>query len=137
MRRFNVTCSFESKHLKGRLDPRVGDGHVFCIKSGQLDLPVGDGHFFCIKGGQLDPPVGDSHIFCIKGGQLDPPVGDGHVFCIKGGQLDSPVGDVTFFSSWRSVGATFFMVFHGSRLVFMFFLQNVPAQTVSWPNDPV
>ena len=28
----------------------------------------------------------------------------------------------------------FFMVFHGSRLVF---LQNVPIQTVSWPNDPV
>ena len=65
----------QSKHLKGRLDPRVGDSDVFCIKGGQLDLPVGDGHFFCIKGGQLDPPVSDGHVFCIKGGRLDPPVG--------------------------------------------------------------
>ena len=53
--------------------------------------------------------------------------------------------------SWFQVGfSLFFMVFHGSRLVFngfscffmvlgwffMVFLQNVPAQTVSWPNDP-
>ena len=30
----------------------------------------------------------------------------------------------------------FFLVCHGFRLVFMVFLQNVPAQTVSWPNDP-
>ena len=33
--------------------------------------------------------------------------------------------------------SSFFIGFHGSRLVFMVFHQNVPAQTVSWPNDPV
>ena len=27
----------ESKHLKGQLDPPVGDGNVFCTKGGQLD----------------------------------------------------------------------------------------------------
>ena len=31
----------------------------------------------------------------------------------------------------------FFMVFHGFRLVFMVFLENVPPQTVFWPNNPV
>ena len=30
-----------------------------------------------------------------------------------------------------------FMVFHGFGMVSMVFLQNVPPQTVSWPNDPV
>ena len=47
-----------SKHLKGQLDPPVGNGNVFCIKGGQLDPPVGNGNIFCIKGGQLDPPGG-------------------------------------------------------------------------------
>ena len=53
----------ESKHLKGQLDPRVGDGHVFCIKGVQLDPRVGDGHVFWTKGGQLDLPVGDVTFF--------------------------------------------------------------------------
>ena len=40
--------------------------------------------------------------------------------------------------SWFQVGISwFFKVFHGYRLVFMVFRQNVPAQTVSWPSDPV
>ena len=90
-------CPAESKHLKGQLDPPVGDGNVFCTKGGQLDPPVGDGNVFCTKGGQLDPPVGDGNVFCTKGGQLDPPVGDGNVFCIKGGHLDPPVGDGNVF----------------------------------------
>ena len=38
----DADVDFEFKHLKGRLGPRVGDGHVFWIKGGQLDLPVGD-----------------------------------------------------------------------------------------------
>ena len=70
-------CSFQSKHLKGQLDPPVGDGNVFCTKGGQLDPPVGDGNVFCIKGGHLDPPVGDGNVFCTKGGQLDP------IFCSR------------------------------------------------------
>ena len=28
------------KHLKGQLDPPVGNGNVFCTKGGQLDPPV-------------------------------------------------------------------------------------------------
>ena len=55
-----------SKHLKGQLDPSVGNGHVFCTKGGQLNIPVGNGHFFCTKGGQLDPPVGNGHFFAPK-----------------------------------------------------------------------
>ena len=38
------------------------------------------------------------------------------------------------FSWFLMVPGWSFMVFHGSRLVF---LQTVPVQTVSWPNDPV
>ena len=30
-----------------------------------------------------------------------------------------------------------FMVFHGFEMVSMVSLQNVPPQTVSWPNNPV
>ena len=86
-----------SKHLRGQLDPPVGNGHVFWTKEGQLDPPVGNGHVFWTKGGHLDPPVGNLHVFWTKGGQLDPPVGNGHVFWTKGGQLDPPVSDVTFF----------------------------------------
>ena len=41
------------------------------------------------------------------------------------------------FSWFFMVPGCFFMVFHGFRLVFMVFLQNIPPQTVSWPNDPV
>ena len=48
-----------SKHLKGQLDPPVGNGNVFWTKGGQLDPPVGNGNVFCIKGGQLDPPVAE------------------------------------------------------------------------------
>ena len=33
-----------SKHLKGHLDPPVGNGHVFWTKGGQLDPPVGWEH---------------------------------------------------------------------------------------------
>ena len=41
------------------------------------------------------------------------------------------------FSWFLMVPGWFFMVFHGFRLVFMVFLENVPPQTVSWPNNPV
>ena len=48
------------------------------------------------------------------------------------------------FSWFFMVPGWFFMVFngsrlffHGFRLVFMVFLQNVPPQTVSWPNNSV
>ena len=34
-----------SKHLKGRLGPRVGDVTFFWIKGGQLDPPFGDSRF--------------------------------------------------------------------------------------------
>ena len=36
----------QSKHLKGQLDPPVGNGHVFWTKGGQLDPPVSDVTFF-------------------------------------------------------------------------------------------
>ena len=36
----------KSKHLKGQLDPPVGNGNVFWTKGGQLDPPVSDVTFF-------------------------------------------------------------------------------------------
>ena len=59
--RFSRNC--KSKHLKGQLDPPVGNGNVFCIKGGQLDPPVGNCNIFCTKEGQLDPPVGNGNVF--------------------------------------------------------------------------
>ena len=38
-----------SKHLKGQLDPPVGNGNVFWIKGGQLASPVGNVTFFGSK----------------------------------------------------------------------------------------
>ena len=34
---FFLQIQITSKHLKGQLDPPVGDGHVFWTKGGQLD----------------------------------------------------------------------------------------------------
>ena len=53
-----------SKHLKGRLGPRVSD--AFWIKGGQLGSHVSDA--FWIKGGRLGSHVSDA--FWVKGGQL-------------------------------------------------------------------
>ena len=57
------------KHLKGQLDPPVGNVTIF-NQGGQLDPPVGDVVFFN-QGDQLDPPVGNV-MFLNQGGQLDP-----------------------------------------------------------------
>ena len=57
------SLAWTSKHLKGQLDPPVGNGNVFYTKGGQLDPPVGNGHVFCIKGGHLDLPVGNVTFF--------------------------------------------------------------------------
>ena len=40
---------YKSKHVKGQLDPPVGNGQVFCDKGGQLDLPAGNVTFFASK----------------------------------------------------------------------------------------
>ena len=56
---FCPTSIEESKHLKGQLDPPVGNGHVFWTKGGQLDPPVREVIFFWTNEGQLDAPVGD------------------------------------------------------------------------------
>ena len=46
-----------SKHLKGQLDPPVGNGNVFWIKGGQLDPPVGNVTFFGSKEVSWIPPL--------------------------------------------------------------------------------
>ena len=48
-------CPAESKHLKGQLDPPVGDGNVFCTKGGQLGPRVGDATFFAPKEVSWEP----------------------------------------------------------------------------------
>ena len=45
----------ESKHLKGRFGPRVGDGNVFCTKGGQFGTCFGDVTFFAPKEVSWDP----------------------------------------------------------------------------------
>ena len=46
-----------SKHLKGQLDPPVGNGNVFWIKGGQLASPVGNVTFFGSKEVSWIPPL--------------------------------------------------------------------------------
>ena len=84
-----------SKHLKGRLEHRVDDGHIFWIKGGQLDPPVGDVTFFGSKEVSWISLLVTSHFLDQR--RSVGPVGDVMFFWIKGGRLDPPVGDVTFF----------------------------------------
>ena len=54
-----------SKHLKGQLDPPVGNGHIFAPKEvSWISLLVTSR--FCTKGGQLDLPVGNGNVFAPK-----------------------------------------------------------------------
>ena len=64
--RNNHIIQLKSKHLKGQLDPHVGNGHVFWTKGGQLDPPVGNGRVFWTKGGQFDRGVSDVTFFGPK-----------------------------------------------------------------------
>ena len=100
-----------SKHLKGRLGPHVGDGHIFWTKGGQLDLPVGDVTFFGSKEVSWIPLLVTSR-FWDQRRSFGAPCWWCHTFWIKGGRLGPPVGDVTFLH------------------------QKVPDQTESWPDDP-
>ena len=62
----HLSYLIKSKHLKGRLGPRVSDD--FWTKGGRLGPCVSD--VFCTKGGWLGPRVSD--IFCTKGGRSGP-----------------------------------------------------------------
>ena len=105
-------AGWESKHLKGQLDPPVGNCHVFGSKVvSWISLLVMSR--FWIKGGQLDPPVGNVTFFGSK-----------EVSWIS--LLVSMVFQCSFrvFHGFWLVSMVFqgsfmvFMVFHGSRLVF-------------------
>ena len=68
-----------SKHLKGQLDPPVGNGHVFGPKEVSW-TPLSVTSRFLDQWRSVGPPVGNGRVFWTKGGQLDPPVGSGHIF---------------------------------------------------------
>ena len=55
----------KSKHLKGRLGPRVSNV-TFFNHGGRLGPRVSDVTFFSIKGGQLGPPVSEVTFFGSK-----------------------------------------------------------------------
>ena len=61
-RAINIQTRFQSHAYCRVHELRIISEHL----KGQLDPPVGDVTFFCTKGCQLDPPVGDVTFFAPK-----------------------------------------------------------------------
>ena len=55
--------TYQSKHLKGQLDPPVGSVTFFYHQGGHLDPPVGSVMLLDRHRGHLDPPVLDLTFF--------------------------------------------------------------------------
>ena len=79
--------------------------------------------FFMFPGWFFKAPAWFSWFFMVPGRFLTVP---GRFFMVPGRFSWFQVGFHGF--SWFQVGSSWF---------FMVFLQNVPAQTVSWPHDPI